>query len=397
MEDIVKILFAIVMLALCYYLGLHLARSNQFSFLSERKGRYGAIDGLRGYLALAVFIHHFIVTWYWQNSGAWANPPEDYFYNFGEVGVMLFFMITGFLFVSKIIAGNGSIDWHRLYKSRLFRIYPLYLFSLLMITVIIFIETDLQMQVGWVELARQYVKWLAYHGTMINDHAHSQLINAGVDWTLKYEWLFYLLLPLIALVISRSKLVLAAVFLISGLLFVFPVHISYYSTQYLFFFAIGGVVAYFYPSCSNRSGLLAFVKSGYGSAVTLAVLLFMLFYSDTGSLIHVAAVSLFFFFIVLGNSLFGLFRSTASLLLGEISYSIYLLHGIILYAIFSSGNIIDLKELSLLQYMYALPFIAILVILFSASTYLSIEKPAIELGKVKTSDLFRGWFGARLA
>ena len=395
MDDILKILFAVMMLASSYYLSLHLAKSNQFAFLSNRKGRYGAIDGLRGYLALAVFVHHFIITWYWQNSGAWVNPPEKYFYNFGEVGVMLFFMITGFLFVSKILSNNGNMDWYRLYKSRIFRIYPLYLFSLFIITIIIFIETDLQMQVEWTALAKQYVKWFVYHGTMINDHTQSQLINAGVDWTLKYEWLFYLSLPFIALVVAKSRYLLMALFVLSGLLFFFPTYVSSFSTKYFFFFAVGGMVAYFYASCSKRTALLSFIGSRYGSAMTLAVLLFALFYSETGNILHVFSVSLFFLLIVLGSSMFGLFRSRASILLGEISYSIYLLHGIILYALFSSGNIIDLTEISLLQYLYILPVVALLVILFSASTYLDIERPGIAMGKRKSADLFKGWLGGR--
>ena len=299
-EDSLKVLFAVMMLAFSYYLSLHLAKSNQFAFLSGRKGRFGAIDGLRGYLALAVFVHHFIITWYWQNSGAWVNPPEAYFYNFGEVGVMLFFMITGFLFISKIVADKGNTDWYQLYKSRIFRIYPLYLFSLLIITIIIFIETDFQMQVEWTALTKQYVKWFVYHGTMINDHTQSQLINAGVDWTLKYEWLFYLSLPLIALVVAKSRLFLTALFVLSGLLFIFPIYISSFSTKYLFFFAIGGMVAYFYTTCLKRTDLISFVGSKYGSIMTLALLLFTLFYSETGSIIHIFSVSIFFLLIVLG-------------------------------------------------------------------------------------------------
>jgi len=114
-------------------------------------------------------------------------------------------------------------------------------------------------------------------------------------------------------------------------------------------------------------------------------------------MVHVFSVSLFFLLIVLGNSMFGLFRSRASVLLGEISYSIYLLHGIILYALFSSGGIIDLKEISLLQYLYILPVVTLLVILFSASTYLEIEKPGIAMGKIVDFNWTKRWFGGRFA
>jgi peptidoglycan/LPS O-acetylase OafA/YrhL len=265
----------------------------------------------------------------------------------------------------------------------------------LIITIIIFVESDLQMQVEWSTLVKQYMQWFVYHGTMINDHGNSQLINAGVDWTLKYEWFFYLLLPIIALVVAKSRYLLMALFILSGLLFVFPTYVSSFSTKYFFFFAIGGMIAYFYASCSKRSGFVSFVGSRYGSVATLLVLLFALFYSETGTMVHVFSVSLFFLLIVLGSSMFGLFRSRASVLLGEISYSIYLLHGIVLYALFSSGNIINLTEISLLQYLYILPVVALLVILFSASTYLEIEKPGIAMGKRVGFDWVKGWLGGK--
>jgi len=369
------------MLFSSYYLAQYLAKLGKFNFLFVRKGRYGAIDGLRGYLALAVFVHHFIITWYWKNSGEWVNPPEDYFSNFGEVGVMIFFMITGFLFVSKIIFDNGKTDWYKLYKSRIFRIYPLYLFALLVVSVIILIESNFQLNVEYSTLAKQYAKWLVYHGSMINEHAHSQLINAGVDWTLKYEWLFYLSLPLIAYLVSKSRLFLILLVLAAGLFFLFPLHFISFSTKYLLFFAIGAAIAYFNSIGLKKSNLAKAIDNRHWSSVTLAVLLLSLFYSQTGTLLHVLFVSLFFLSIALGNTLFGLLRSKASLVLGEISYSIYLLHGYVIYTLFSTINIVDLTEISLLQYLFGLPLIALLVILISATTYLTIELPSIRLGK----------------
>ena len=391
MEDGINVLFVAIMLVSSFYLGKYLSKLGKFNFLFARKGRYGAIDGLRGYLALAVFVHHFIITWYWHNSGEWVNPPENYFDNFGEVGVMLFFMITGFLFVSKILLDNGKTDWYRLYKSRIFRIYPLYLFALLVVSIIIFIESDFHLNVEFSTLAGQYTKWLLYHGAMINDHAHSQLINAGVDWTLKYEWLFYLSLPFVAYLIGKNRLFLIPILLIAGVLYLSPAHFISFSTKYLLFFAIGAMIAYLNFIGLKRSKFAQAIDNRLWSVATLIVLLVSLVYSDTGSLIHVLFVSMFFLSIALGNTMFGLLRSRGSILLGEISYSIYLLHGYVIYTLFSTISIIDLTQISMLHYLIWLPFIAALVILVAVGTYLMIELPSIKFGREEHAPALRSW------
>src|SRR5688500_16089594 len=66
--------------------------------------RYGTLDGLRGFLALSVFTFHLVLTRDFLVTGEW-EPPRSRFYSFlGPLGVSLFFMITGFLFWSKLLA-----------------------------------------------------------------------------------------------------------------------------------------------------------------------------------------------------------------------------------------------------------------------------------------------------
>ena len=82
--------------------------------------RYVSIDGLRGYLAFFVFMDHSCVWYFFLHTGHWRVPPSSLYTNFGESSVALFFMITGFLFYGKILAGRErAIDWTRLYISTL--------------------------------------------------------------------------------------------------------------------------------------------------------------------------------------------------------------------------------------------------------------------------------------
>ena len=71
------------------------------------------MDGLRGILALSVLVHHFYITYFWKTTGLWKRPESDLLNNFGAIAVSFFFLITGYLFISKIqkekLIGNNYI------------------------------------------------------------------------------------------------------------------------------------------------------------------------------------------------------------------------------------------------------------------------------------------------
>lgn len=378
MEDLQNLALSFGALFISLIIGSVLVKLRYFNYLIVRRGRYGAIDGLRGYLALLVFIHHFIITWYWKNTGAWERPPEDYFENFGHVGVYIFFMITGFLFTSKLIADNGTTDWYRLYKSRIFRITPLYFAVLVVITIIIFYKTDFTVNVDPILLAFQYLRWFLFHGSVINGFSETKEIIAGVDWTLRYEWLFYCFLPIIALVMSRGKYALALLFAVTFILFFFPQRLISFNSVYFILFSIGGLTAFL---ISEKQKLAVLFKNKFWSIIAGMAITISFLYPDTQSIIQIALITIFFIPVAFGNTLFGLLKCQGSILLGEISYSIYLLHGMVLYVIFSLMEFESIMQLPLSSYIFLLPVCAVLVVLVSTVTFLSIELPSIKLGK----------------
>src|SRR3979490_3443378 len=73
--------------------------------------RTETLDGLRGFLALSVFIHHFVITHRYLQSGIWDYPPSAFYTLLGQVGFGVFFMITGFLFWGKLLDARGRPDW----------------------------------------------------------------------------------------------------------------------------------------------------------------------------------------------------------------------------------------------------------------------------------------------
>ena len=89
------------------------------------KHRYASIDGLRGFLAMFVFIHHSSSWYYFARIHQWSIIPSSLFNQFGSTSVALFFMITSFLFFSKLIDNYWRpFDWLKLYVGRVVRIMP---------------------------------------------------------------------------------------------------------------------------------------------------------------------------------------------------------------------------------------------------------------------------------
>jgi peptidoglycan/LPS O-acetylase OafA/YrhL len=380
MEHFIKIFFFLLMLLVSYSLGRKIAQHRKFDFLQLRNNRYGAIDGLRGYLAISIFVHHFMLTWVWKNTGHWYRPQEIYFQNMGIVGVMIFFMITGYLFTTKILSDKGNTDWIKLYKSRVFRIYPLFIFIVFMITFIIFTQEQYQSDINFSLLSEQYSKWILFHGANIHTHNHTPLIIAGVDWTLKYEWLFYLSLPILAFTLNFNKWFSILLIFIGIYLFSQDYKIFSFNTIHLLFFIIGGITAYLYSTTKNR---FSFIQSNIISGLAIILLINSLFFKDIYDPLPILFISLFFIVIALGNTMFGLLEKKSSILLGEISYSIYLIHGLIIYILFSYFNVIDLTSITSIQHTYMFPILIILIITCATLTYLYIEQPSIKLGKKK--------------
>jgi len=378
MEHFIKISFFLFMLLVSYFLGTKIAQHRKFYFLQFRNNRYGAIDGLRGYLAISIFVHHFMLTWVWKNTAHWYRPQEIYFQNIGIVGVMIFFMITGYLFTAKILSDKGNTNWIKLYKSRIFRIYPLFIFILFMITLVIFTQEQYQSNINFSLLAEQYSKWILFHGGNIHTHNHTSLIIAGVDWTLKYEWLFYLSLPILAFTLNLNKWFTILLIFIGIYLFSQDYKIFSFNTIHLLFFIIGGITAYLYSTTKDR---FAFIQSNIISGLAIILLISSLIFKDIYAPLPILFISLFFVVIALGNTMFGLLEKKSSILLGEISYSIYLIHGLIIYILFSYFNVIDLTSISSIEHTYMFPILIILIIACATLTYLYIEQPSIKLGK----------------
>ncbi|QYS89434.1 acyltransferase family protein [Flavobacterium davisii] len=172
--------------------------------------RYETIDGIRGFLAIGVFIHHSSIWFQYLQIKSWEAPKSNLYNQLGQTSVSLFFMITSFLFVTKLLnSKNQKINWNIIFISRFFRLVPMYLVSIFPLVLIIFIISNWQLNVSPFHLIRELLEWITFtilESPIINNLSYTHIINAGVVWSLPYEWLFYFSLPLISILIFKKEL-----------------------------------------------------------------------------------------------------------------------------------------------------------------------------------------------
>lgn len=307
------------------------------SFLLVRKfgappvqGRFASIDGLRGYLAFFVFLHHSSIWYFYLRTDQWQVPPSKLYTHFGQSGVALFFMITALLFFSKLIDGRSkAIDWPRLFISRLFRLLPLYLFATFLLFLIVACLSHGVANEPVAKLIGEAVRWLALKTPDVNGVENTKIIIAAVTWSLPYEWFFYLSLPLLALLVGvRAPIAYIALGVASVVgMVLWPLQI-----YNVLSFAGGIAAAFLVRSDSFRrfSGgkIASFVVVGCVGATVAA-------FPSANALVPLILLSLAFALIAAGNSVFGVLTHPASRFLGEFAYSLYLLHGIVLFVVFN--------------------------------------------------------------
>ncbi len=380
LEIMIIPIIPIISIITCMFFSYQICNFRSYQYPRTKNNRLGNIDGLRGYLALGVFMHHYAITFHWKNDGIWTRPPEDYFNHFGQTGVAIFFMITGFLFIRKILDMKGKIDCKTIYIGRIFRIAPLYLAAVVTIFIFVLIKSDFTINVSAGQLLFDFLRYFLYAGATFNDFSDTGKIIAHVDWTLKYEWLFYFSLPIVFL-IMKSKLMVITLCLLSvaGALISTQITILAwgFNSVYLILFVAGGLTAKLskYNTSKNIDHPLVSILALLGLAGV-----FWGFKTSFGFFQSIL-LALFFIPVALGNSFFGLLKKDFSIFLGEISYSIYLMHGIVLYFLFSTVFPEFAGSVPEIFYMLFMPGVILLVTLLSWITYSYIEQPMISIGR----------------
>jgi len=344
-------------------------------------GRHTTIDGLRGLLAIGVFIHHTVITWFDMHGAGWKLPPSHLIVHLGQTSVALFFMITAFLFWGRVLSRRGSLDWMAFLVSRLFRLYPAYLVMLGLLLAITygFVTPEQRANAGlWPQLA-SWMLFTVFGAPNLNGLPDTGMVVAWVTWSLPYEWLFYLALPALAFVaglVRKPVAALVSAMAVTGLFACFGWH-NPFSLDILLSF-IGGIVAAHWV----RSPVLTAISRRRGAGpVAVAALLAVVWFMPTAYCWpSTLGLTVFFTIVASGNDLWRLLRRPGLLWLGDISYPVYLLHGLLLWTVF--------RHLLPQETVASGPIYAgvslvndVVLVLAATAVFLAVERPAILAGK----------------
>lgn len=360
------------------------------------------LDGVRAVAILLVLFWHYICN---------AITGHEIFREltfWTWSGVDLFFVLSGFLIGRILIKGRGTKNYLKIfYARRFFRIFPAYYLILLIYT--IFLLTGLASHFPWLTYAPYpFYSYLFYIQNFWMAHTSEFGPNwLGSTWSLAVEEQFYLILPVLILLVNPKNL---PRILIAGIVaapifrgLIYPGLGSYVLLPArMDSLLIGVLIAYYHLNGTLKNkfknketmlfislalcfvGLIICGKiTGYpscGQAVVHSIL--VVFYG----LVMVIVLT------VNKNNLFIRFLSNPVMsFIARISYMVYLSHeiidGLLHQAILHSA----LPEIKNLNGALVTLLSVIATFSFSAVSYYTFERPLLNIGKKYKGEKIKGF------
>lgn len=360
--------------------------------IAPAPGRIGHLDGLRGYLAFSVLLHHAAIYIAASVNGQdWSAPDLALLEQLGSGAVALFFMVSGAVFYPVVLKGVGT-DWIGFVVKRVFRVLPLVALSVILVIVVLMAVSG--RMPGRDDVPR-FLIWLSsWHQPPLLGITGAKYLNAQVLSSLQWEWLLYfLIVPSCAIIRDILRRLQLQTIVIPAALLLLSLAgrvldsgeqtltgATWWNTLPLF---AAGMLA---VECIARPAWRTLLGEGVSGAAGAVCLLVAITYSRDAYGWSMPLFAFFFVTIACGNSLGGLLDKPVALALGELSFAVYLLHGLVLWLGHRALNPIagDSAGPTLL----ALPLLAFLAIAVAALANRAVERPAMVAG---------AWLAARLA
>ena len=196
-------------------------------FFERPAYNFKAIDGIRAIAVLWVIIFH---IWIFQHNtypellGKVAQNPFLVWITKGDLGVDLFFVISGFLIgtiLFKEYKKTKTLNFKSFYLRRFLRLFPVYFFS--MIIALFFLR------------GAGAEKWVTAWSNLLYVNNYVFKSYMGWTWSLAIEEQFYIVIPFLIVFLFpkfRKKWVLFTV------LAIIPVVLTYYYSVHIFNFKI---------------------------------------------------------------------------------------------------------------------------------------------------------------
>ena len=291
--------------------------------MESTPNRIPSLDGLRTVsIALVVLGHFFHVIGLGQSG------------NLGNLGVRVFFVISGFLITGLLVKEmdkTSTIGLLKFYFRRTLRIFPPYYFFLLII-LIASLDQDIFVRLRSLFFAAAYA----------TDYINPANWYLGHTWSLAVEEQFYLILPgvLLLLGIRRSKIFLLFIVACLPVIRVMDFHLSGPDQMWVLkgfhanmdALAIGCLLTLFRTTLQNNSVYKRFLASPVVALLPVVIMIFNvqyehpnLFYGVSISVMNISIALCIDWTVTNYTSVAGrVLNSSPFVTLGGMSYSIYL-------------------------------------------------------------------------
>jgi len=348
-----------------------------------RLSYFKGLDGLRAIAAFMVICAHFF------NAKDFAGHPIIVkAATFGNSGVSLFFVLSGFVITRILMASVESNSYFKaFYARRILRIFPLYYFSLLCYYYLPYLAANFNVHIG-----PQYTLGFEqiYHFTYIQNFAKTfnwDFSGPSHFWSLAVEEHFYLIWP--AVVYFVHSVSMKKFLYVTYAMIIIPIIIrlcmlsNNYNTDYFTLtrvdqLAMGSLLAIF----ERRGSLNINHKKFYYTTLIAGITLFIAcsFFSDVykDTFKHTALGAVYFAIIALviifsshSKNPFKFLNSGVIQYLGTISYGIYIWHLIAIVTIVKYYK----TPWVILDFILG---IAVTIVVASISYYV-LEKPFLKL------------------
>ncbi|HXM46171.1 MAG TPA: acyltransferase [Bryobacteraceae bacterium] len=336
-----------------------------------------ALDGLRGIAVLMVICFHF-----WQGFARGPYTIVGRLAVWGQTGVDLFFVLSGFLITRILLDSKGNQDFFKnFYVRRILRIFPLYYATLCAV----YFVAPLMGTGQWTPWRQASWFWF-YMQNIPMTFAPSLAIGPAHFWSLSVEEHYYLLWPLLVARLDCKRLLRVCVLAVGVSLLtrviLFRYGAFYFTLARLDGLAIGSALAVLARSNSSALGRLAGPARGLLAGLGVLLAATQLIASGSGQpvvqVLKSTLIAVVYACVIilstenkLGRSLGALLSSRALRSVGKYSYGMYVIHPFMLGWLHGTGIV-----------PFGFPGLVVSMVLTYAAAWLSwtvLEHPFLKL------------------
>ncbi len=368
----------------------------------DSKNYFRNLDSFRFYAALTVVFSHCVINFEYEFSSKYMQIIHKHLFMNGDLGVNFFFVLSGFLITWLLYNEKekfGTINLIKFYVRRILRIWPVYY-----VVVIIGFFLSLNFTFNFIENTPFFceadihqLKWYIFFLANYSPGENSLLMSSL--WSVAVEEQFYLLWPLIILIIQKKNFVKCCV-LIIAVSFLARIHElnttnSFITTPFVMSdLAFGGLISYLSSYSPPFKIKIENLRKSTISLIYCLLLVYIFLHGFShifGNFIYLIYApfeplifAFFFGFIILEQNFsknsfykFGNFKLASKL--GKLSYGIYAYHSFAIFIVFYISKQFSLQKNLLSDYLIKVLSVFMITWLLSFLSYHLIESKFLKL------------------